>query len=79
MSHLRGRKHQANLALLPPTSYSSSGHTSSEGEGEVGEDPVIIDAAEEHQGPSGELPEVRERMQAGKKRAKKLRQRMTTR
>ena len=40
---------------------------------------MIVDATEEHQGPPGELPEVQERLQAGKKKARKLRQRMNGR
>ncbi len=64
------------MALLPPTSLSEGGAGEEEGEEE---NPMIIDAPEEHQGPNGELPEVQERMHAGKKRAKKLRQRMNTR
>lgn len=90
LSHLRGRKHQASLALLSssssPPSPLPAGHASSavqpererEGGGAV-DDSVIEDASEELQGPPGEQPEVQERMQAGKKRARKLRQRMSNR
>ena len=87
LSHLRGRKHQAALALLsspssqsplPPAGHSPSAEPDREGGGAV-DDSVIVDASEEHQGPPGEQPEVQERMQAGKKRARKLRQRMSNR
>ncbi len=89
LSHLRGRKHQA--ALSSPSSHPLSplhtGHSPStepqptlEREGGMAvDDAVIVDASEEHQGPPGEQPEVQERMQAGKKRARKLRQRMSNR
>ena len=72
MSHLRGRKHQdAALALLPSPS-------TSEGEGRPGEEVVIVDAPEEHQIPAKGNQEVAERLQAGKKRARKLRQRLSS-
>lgn len=67
-SHLRGKKHQAAVvAHLPGDSTPAA------------EDSVIVDAAEEHQGPSGGQPEIQQRMQAGKKKARKLRQRMSNR
>lgn len=50
--------------------------TPSEG---AGGDSVIVDAAEERQGPSGGQPEIQQRIQAGKKKARKLRQRMSNR
>lgn len=47
----------------------------------VGEEeaPVITEAAEEYQGPDQGSAEVKERHRTGRKRAKKLRQRMTSR
>lgn len=83
LSHLRGRKHQAALAALPSHTPSSEGAGeggTGGGRGVAGEEGVIVDASEEHQGPPGELPElVQERLQAGKKKARKLRQRMNAR
>ena len=64
MSHLRGKRHQDALAAL-----------GGQGEPTV----VIVDAPEEHQGPPGESAEVAERRKAGRKRVKKLRQRMASR
>ena len=66
MSHLRGRKHQAALALLPPTSVPE------------GEELLIVDASEEQQSPAKCRQEVAERLQAGRKRARKLRQRLSS-
>ena len=89
-SHLRGRKHQTALSLLASSDIIPAGHAppchapsseperEKEGGGGV-DDLVIVDASEEHQGPPGERPEVQERIQAGKKRARKLRQRMSSR
>ena len=45
----------------------------------TGEYPMIVDAAEEYQGASGGQPEIQQRILAGKKRARKLRQRMSSR
>ncbi len=99
LSHLRGRKHQAALALLssppsplpvavptplpvaaptPSTDLEREREREREGRRAVDES-VIVDASEEHQGPPGGHQEVQERMQAGKKRARKLRQRMSNR
>ena len=68
-SHLRGKKHQAAVAAHLPGDDSTP----------AVEDSVIVDAAEEYQGSSGGLPEIQQRMQAGKKKARKLRQRMSNR
>jgi hypothetical protein len=77
LSHLRGKKHQAAVAHLPDGSdYTHNSSTPSEG---LGEDSAIVDAAEEYQGPSGGQAEVQQRIQAGKKKARKLRQRMSNR
>ena len=81
LSHLRGRKHQSALAAhtsANPTPSPSTTTTEGEGGGEEG---IIVDATEEHQGsPRGELAsEVQERLQAGKRKARKLRQRMNSR
>ncbi len=72
MSHLRGRKHQAALALLP------SLPSATEGDGHQGEELVIVDASEEQQTPAKSHRELAERVQAGKKRARKLRQRLSS-
>ena len=63
-SHVKGAKHQAALA------------SRAAGQGEA---PVITEASEEQGAgrPGGEA--ARERRQAGKRRAKKLRQRMASR
>lgn len=74
LSHLRGKKHQASVAQLPGGDHTPNSSTPSEGE-----DPVIVDAAEEYQGLSEGQPEIQQRMQAGKKKARKLRQRMSNR
>lgn len=67
--------------MLSSPGHASNDHTLpvGEGAGGGGEDDVIVDAAEEHQGPQGEDEETRERVHAGKKKARKLRQRMTNR
>lgn len=70
LSHLRGKKHQAAL--------SSGDHSPSNSE-LAGADSVIVDAAEEHQGSVPEQPDIQQRIQAGKKKARKLRQRMGNR
>ena len=70
MSHLRGRKHQAAMAQLPSATTASI----SDAKGDIGEDTVIIDTLEEHQTPIV----VQERIQAGKKRARKLRQKLSS-
>lgn len=81
LSHLRGRKHQSALAALPSPAPipASTSEGDGGGGGGGGDDGVIIDAPEEHQGPSGELLEIQERLQAGKKKSRKLRQRMNAR
>ena len=63
-SHLRGAKHLSAMA------------SRSAGEEEA---PVITEAAEEHQGPDQASAEMKERHRAGKKRVKKLRQKMASR
>ncbi len=84
LSHLRGRKHQAALALLPstpatPTATEAGGEEAVIVDAKEEYQAVIVDAKEEYQGPSGGHPEVQQRMLAGKKKARKLRQKMSNR
>ena len=90
MSHLRGRKHQSALAALPSSTLNTSASSEGEGGGDggggeggggggTGDEGVIVDATEEQQKPAVEQLESQERLQAGKKKARKLRQRMNAR
>ena len=64
LSHLRGQRHQEALVALEQQQEPSA---------------LIVEAPEEQQGSTRDSPELQERLRAGRKRAKKLRQRMASR